>query len=93
MTSKIDNGLNPRSQGDGLLKVEDVAARLNCSTSFVYSILGKELKHYRLGKGQCGIRVSDEQLQDYLEGKEKGSDQPAPAAPRLKKFTPKHLRV
>jgi excisionase family DNA binding protein len=58
-----------------LLKVAQVAERLSCSESFVYNAVSAgELKHYRLGKGQGGIRVSEEQLKGYLDGREKGGE-------------------
>ncbi|MDB5306070.1 MAG: hypothetical protein JWO38_272 [Gemmataceae bacterium] len=68
-----------------LLKVPEVAERLNCSESFVYeAIVSGELKHYRLGKGQGGIRLSEEQISNFLAGREKGG-QPQPAAPAARK--------
>jgi excisionase family DNA binding protein len=67
-----------------MLTVKDVAGRLNCSESFVYELLASgELKHFRLGKGQGGKRVSEEQLQEYLLTREHGGEgrpQPAPPA-------------
>jgi excisionase family DNA binding protein len=62
-----------------LLKVPEVAGRLNCSESFVYqAIASGELRHYRLGKGQGGIRVSEEQIGEYLAPREKGGGAKAP---------------
>lgn len=50
-----------------LLKIADVADRLNCSESFAYGLISQgRLRCYRLGKGQGGLRVSEEQLTDYL---------------------------
>jgi excisionase family DNA binding protein len=54
-----------------LLSVRQVAQSLNTSDSFVYArIADGSLPHYRLGKG--GIRVSREQLEEYLKGRKKG---------------------
>jgi excisionase family DNA binding protein len=64
-----------------LLTVADVAERLKCSGSFVYGLLKSgEMKHYVLGKGQGGVRISEEQLQDYLKRRERGGEGPAPGA-------------
>jgi excisionase family DNA binding protein len=54
-----------------MLKVRQVAERLNCSISTVYGLV----ESGRLGHHRCpGIRVGEEQLAAYLEGtkKEKG---------------------
>ncbi len=46
-----------------MLKVADVAKRLNCSIAKVYQLIeSKRLPHYRCS----GIRVSEEQLAEYL---------------------------
>lgn len=77
-----------------LLTVKQVAQRLNISPSFVYELLKSgRLKHYRLGKGQGGLRISEKQLAAYLEGAE-GTTPSAPGekqnpAPRSGMF--KHL--
>jgi len=76
-----------------LLKIADVALRLKASESFVYArIADGSLKHYRLGNGQGGIRVSEEQLAAYLADRERGggSDPPPPAAKPVKL---KHLSL
>ena len=47
-----------------MLKVADVAERLNCSIATVYQLVeSKRLPHYRCP----GIRVSEEQLNEFLE--------------------------
>ena len=69
-----------------LMTVEEVAERLNASTSFVYQLLATgELRHFVLGKKQGGKRVSEEQLQDYLHSRERGG-------PRAKAQTPSSRR-
>ena len=66
-----------------MLKIPEVARRLNCSVAFVYEIVSQgRLRHYRLGKNQGGIRVSEEQLQDYLRRAEHGGEVRTPP-PRL----------
>lgn len=56
-----------------LMKISVVAWRLSTSESFVYGLIADgRLKHFRLGKGQGGLRVSEEQLQEYLAGQVEG---------------------
>jgi excisionase family DNA binding protein len=60
----------PENTNPELMAVEDVARRINMSDSFVYNAIADgRLKHHRLGKGQGGIRVSEEQLADFLRGR------------------------
>ncbi len=60
-----------------LMKISEVAARLSVSMSFVYArIADGSLPHYVLGNGQGAIRVSDEQIQEYLESRERGGEPP-----------------
>ena len=63
-----------------LLKIPEVAKRLNCSASFAYELIAEgRLRHHRLGRGQGAIRVSEEQLQDYLRRTEQGGEPEKPA--------------
>lgn len=69
-----------------LMTVQEVADRLKVSTSFVYDLLASgELRHFALGRGQGGKRVSEEQLQAYLASHEKGGltgeESPPPVRP------------
>ena len=64
-----------------MLKIPEVARRLNCSVAFVYEIVAEgRLRHHRLGKKQGGIRVSEQHLQDYLSRTEQGGEPETPAA-------------
>ncbi len=69
-----------------LLKVSDVAKRLNCSASTVYGLIERDLlPHHRCP----GIRVSEEQINAYLEAARHGPvaqrEEPRPAhRPRLR---------
>ena len=69
-----------------LMKISVVAWRLSASESFVYGLIADgRLKHFRLGKGQGGLRVSEEQLEDYLAAQEEGGEpQGPPPTPALK---------
>jgi excisionase family DNA binding protein len=79
---------------ENLLKISEVAARLSCTRSFVYALVESgRLKHHRLGRGQGGIRVSEEQLQEYLRGTEKGGGPRPQPDPPAKPVRLKHLRL
>lgn len=70
-----------------MLRIRQVAERLNCSVSTAYSLIetGK-LAHHRC----CGIRVSEDQLAAYLD-ETKREPEPhrriARSRPRLKHIT------
>ncbi len=56
-----------------LMTVQQVAERLSVSDSFVYArIADGSLKHFRLGNGQGGVRVSEAHLQVFLRNRERG---------------------
>lgn len=66
------------------MKIPEVARRLNCSVAFVYEIVAEgRLRHYRLGKNQGGIRISEEHLQEYLWKAEHGGEVRTPPPPSL----------
>jgi excisionase family DNA binding protein len=72
-----------------LMTVQEVAERLKTSTSFVYDLMASgELRHFVLGRGQGGKRVSEEQLQAYLASHEKGG-LPASESPPVRRPTPR----
>ena len=73
----------PADSNPALMTVADVARRLNASESFVYgAIAAGRMQHHRLGRGQGGIRVSEEQLAAFLRGSERGGGrQPPDQAP------------
>jgi len=49
--------------------VREIADRLKLSESAVYNaVQSGDLPHHRFGRGRGTIRVSEEQLQQYLEG-------------------------
>lgn len=57
-------------EGDLLMmRVAEVARRLDVSAKTVYSLLeGGRLRCYRVGNGRGSYRVTEEHLRDYLEG-------------------------
>lgn len=59
-----------------LMTILDLKKRTKLSRAFWYArIQDGSLKHYRLGRGQGGIRISEEQYQEYLKAKEQGGRQ------------------
>jgi excisionase family DNA binding protein len=72
------------------VRVGDVAQQLEVSTSTVYALIAAgRLRCSRVGLGRGVIRISDEQLAEYLRAAEQEALPPAPA-PRLRL---KHLRL
>ena len=56
-----------------MFSVKQVAKKLNCSESFVRARIAEgSLRHYRLGPCHGGIRVSQEQIDEYLAARERG---------------------
>lgn len=59
---------------DNLLKVAEVATRLNISESFVYQLVAAgELRYFRLGRGHGGIRFSECSLRRTLRAKRRAA--------------------
>jgi excisionase family DNA binding protein len=76
-----------------MMKVKEAAAKIKASPSFVYSAISDgRLRCYRIGKGQGGIRISEEQLHAFLQTTEvNGESVPPKPAPRRVKL--KHLEA
>lgn len=56
-----------------LMTVREASKRLRASISFVYARLADgSLPNYRLGDGQGGIRISEDQLERYLRSRQVG---------------------
>ena len=73
-----------------MLKVSQVAALLNCSVATVYQLI----ETGRLGHHRCpGVRVSDEQLQAYLESTKRGPQERTAARRRPAQQTLKHIKL
>jgi excisionase family DNA binding protein len=73
-----------------ILRVRDVAGQLEVSTSTVYALIAAgKLRCSRIGLGRGVIRISEEQLAEYLRAAEPRVAPPAPA-PRLRL---RHLRL
>jgi excisionase family DNA binding protein len=72
-----------------MLRIRQVAERLNCSISTVYNLV----ETGKLGHHRCpGIRVSEEQLTAFLERTKREQDmvpqsRPSSPRPRLKHIT------
>ncbi len=83
MKNHSSNSQETKGQIPVLLRVSEVAKRLNCSPSTVYSLLDTG----QLGHHRCpGIRVSEKQLAGYLEQTKKGC---VPRPQKIRKTRPK----
>ena len=66
-----------------MLTVTQVAQRLNCSVSTIYGLITSgRLEHHR----GPGVRVSEEQLEAYLEATMRGRE---PETPKLHRQRPR----
>ncbi len=71
-----------------LMTIADLAARSGFSQAFWYQAIAEgRCPHYRLGKGQGGLRVSEAQYQEFLSSCERRPTEAAP--PPSRRF--KHL--
>ena len=72
-----------------MLKISEVAARLNLSESSVYELVeaGKIVVH-RFGKCRGAIRISEDDLRTYIESCRVGSE----STPTRSKRTLRHLK-
>jgi len=62
---------------DKLLRVPAIAAWLDCSESNIYALTASgELKAYRVGKGNAGLRFSEAQVLEFLRKRETGGQTP-----------------
>lgn len=53
--------------GDGMLTVAEVAARLRVSRGLIYSLVEENLiGHIRIGTGRGTIRFTEDDVQEYL---------------------------
>jgi excisionase family DNA binding protein len=77
-----------------MLSVKQVAARLNVSAATVYSLCDSgELPHRRIGVGRGCIRVTEEDLQEYLDRKRVGGRKEEPPAPKPAPVRLRHLEL
>jgi excisionase family DNA binding protein len=74
------------------MRVKEVAKRLEISTATVYAMIATgKLNCHRVGLGRGVIRVSEEQLQEYLAGSQPKASALPSAAPR--RVSLKHLHL
>ncbi len=72
-----------------MLRVSEVAERLNCSIATVYKLIEtQQLQHYRC----AGIRVSEEQLAEFLESRKSAREQRRQTS-RPRKLRLKHIQL
>lgn len=76
------------SQSSNLLTVAETAERLRCSRALVYQLCERgRLPHHRLGVGRGTIRVSEGDLEMFLEQNRVEAPSPEPRMPL------KHIRL
>ncbi len=60
--------------------VHETAERLKCSSALVYALCAEgRLKHHRLGLGRGTIRITEEQLLQFLKETENGGESIPPS--------------
>lgn len=71
----MEKNMQPVEQ---LMTVAEVAERLSCSRALVFSLIKNGLLGcYRIGlRKQGGVRVTEQQLQDYLKNREQPAGEP-----------------
>jgi excisionase family DNA binding protein len=75
---------------EGKVTVRQVALRLEVCNSTIYALVASgKLRCSRIGLGRGVIRISEEQLVEYLKGAEPFI---APAPPPARQIRLKHLR-
>jgi excisionase family DNA binding protein len=73
-----------------MLTIRQIAERLNCSISTVYLLIESgRLTHYRCP----GIRVSEEQLAEYLDSTKRGPRHESDAKPTGPRLQLKHITI
>lgn len=73
-----------------MYRVAVVAKRLDCSVATVYSLIEKgKLGHYRCP----GVRVSEEQITEYLAATIQGRSEPQPRTSKLPRPTLRHIKL
>ena len=74
-----------------MLNVKDVADRLSLSASKVYRLIeDREIAHHRIGGA---IRVSEEQIAEYLAETKRERKAVAPSSVRPRRLKLKHLHL
>lgn len=60
-----------------LLTVKEVADRLRCGLTNVYALFGTgELRGMRVGRGRGGIRIHQDALMEFIDGRLKKAEPP-----------------
>lgn len=64
-----------------LLKIREVADLLNCSISNVYAISASgELRSIRVGRGNAGLRFTEEAVEEFIAKRQQGGQSEEPPA-------------
>lgn len=71
------------------MTVKQAAVRLEVSAATVYALIAAgRLRCHRIGLGRGCIRLSEEQVAEYL-----ARDTPPASAPVVSPYRPKHVRI
>lgn len=74
-----------------LLKVNEVAMRLSLSVSKVYELVERRtISHHKIGGA---IRISEQQLTEYLEMTKRERAEPQPRESRLTRPRLRHIKL
>ena len=77
-----------------MMTIRDVAGRLKCAASTVYQLVESgKLGVFRIGPNGGGIRVSEEQLNEYLEACRVTPREPEPKRPPRRRLNLTHVRL
>jgi excisionase family DNA binding protein len=77
-----------------LLTVREAAEKLHCSPGTVYSLCGRGvLAHHRIGSERGAIRISEEQLTEFLSASTRERKLPRYCNPRVALPRLKHVRL
>jgi excisionase family DNA binding protein len=67
------------------MNVKQVASRLEVSSATIYSLIASgRLRHYRIGNGRGVVRISEDQLADYLRSAEPTVMPTSTSLPRIR---------
>jgi excisionase family DNA binding protein len=73
------------------VRVKEAAIRLEVGVGTVYALVAAgKLRCYRVGVGRGTIRVSEEQIAEFLASCETGPKPVAPLKPKFKQYVPKY---
>jgi excisionase family DNA binding protein len=77
-----------------MLTVKQAADRMGVSSATVYLLCAnRHLRHTRIGLGRGKIAITEESVQEYLQGREVGPPRPKPPPAPRPRVTFEHLKI